>query len=311
MSYKLFKRRKRERGKQSGIAKTGTHQVKILHLVKSRFSRALVYTWGTLVAVVLSTNGRPTVQLALLASLSTFLMSLAVYVFNDLADLEVDKINAPDRPLVLRSVSKADTVVLVLLLNFGGMSIGYLLGFYPFLITVGEMILGVAYSVRPFSLKDRFLAKTLAIGAGGILAIIFGGVAAGSVNSLVVYAALLFLIFLFVTSPINDLADYVGDLAQRRKTIPIKIGRQNTVRLALLVAVLPPIPTLILLPAIGLNVLTPTLFLLLTCRSVQLLIPLLKKCSDPKIVREHHEQLIPMHFLLQGALALGTISLHP
>lgn len=287
-------------------------------LARSRFMRASVYTWATCVAVTLSAGGKPDLTVTFLSALTTFVMFLAIYVFNDLTDLQVDLINAPKRPLALQSVTKTDAAVLVLLLNFAGMAIGLWLGPMTFLITIAELLLGITYSVKPFSFKDRFLIKTLAIGAGGILASLFGGVAgaesigyAAATNTLnvaVVYAASLFLIFLFVTSPINDLADYVGDKAQGRRTIPIIIGQKNTVRLALAVSVVPLLSSLAVLPAVGLSNVTLVMFAFLAARSIQLLAPLLKGgYSSPAAVRSQHKRMVPLHFLLQASLAAGTI----
>lgn len=257
--------------------------------------------------MLLSTGGRPSFPIAVLASLSTFLMSLAVYITNDMVDLEVDKINAPNRLLVAQFVRKTDVLILISLLNLGGMAIGYWLGINAFLITVAELVLGITYSVRPFSFKDRFLVKTLAIGGGGILAIIFGGVAAGNVNGTVIYAAAMFLVFLFVTSPVNDLADYIGDRAQGRRTIPIIIGPKNTIRLAISAAITPFTSALFVLPALDLNILTLILFSLLGGRSIHLLAPLLKDDPDLKVVRKQHKLMVPLHFFLQGALAMGIL----
>jgi len=265
-----------------------------------------VFAWATFVASLLATDGKSN-QLALMASLSTFLLSLAIYISNDMVDIEVDKINAPSRPLIGRSVNKTDVLTLVLLLNFGGMTIAYWLGCNAFYIAIAEIVLGITYSVKPFSLKDRFLAKTLAIGFGGILAIMFGGVANGNINEVVAYGAAIFLIFLFVTSPVNDLADYVGDQSQGRRTIPIIIGPKNTIKLAIFSAITPFASALVLLPALRLNILTLILLFLHTSFSLILLAPLLKNSLDVKLVRKQHKRMVPLHFFLQGTLAIGVL----
>lgn len=279
----------------------------VFQLIESRCSRASVYTWATFISVLLSTNGLPNFMIILAASVSTFFMSLAVYIFNDIVDFEVDKINAPQRPLVSQPLKKNNVLILFLLLNIVGMTLGYWLGFNAFLITIGELLLGVTYSVKPFNFKDRFLFKTLIIGGGGILASLFGGVATNNVNGAVIYAASLFIIFLFVTSPINDLADYVGDKAQKRKTIPIIIGPKNTIKLAIISAVTPFISSVIVIPILNLTVLLWILYFFLGYISIKLLVPLLNNYSDLKKVRMHHKRMVPLHFFLQGALVLGTI----
>jgi 4-hydroxybenzoate polyprenyltransferase len=293
----------------------GAHLERMLRLAKSRFMRAAVYIWATCVAVTLATRGKPDLVIIFLSALTTFLMFLAIYVFNDMTDLEVDLINAPNRPLALQLAQRTDALILVILLNSSGMVIGYWLGPNTFLITVAELMLGITYSVKPFNFKDRFIIKTLAIGAGGMLASLFGAeaasataIAADSLDGAVIYAAALFLIFLFVTSPINDLADYVGDKAQGRRTIPIIIGQKNTVRLSIVVSVIPLLSSLIVLPAVGLSRVTLVLFIILAARSIQLLNPLLKGYSKPEMVRSQHKRMVQLHFFLQASLALGALT---
>ena len=279
----------------------------LVRLARSRLPRASVYTWATLTAVFLSSRGIPSLTLLTMAPLSTLLMSLSTYVLNDVADMRLDEVNRPDRPLVSRNASKSDAVLLVFILICGAAAIALSLGFVAFLIALAEILLGLGYSFRPLDFKNRYLIKTLSIGAGGIMATLFGGVAAGRVNSAVIYAALLFLVFLFATSPINDLADIVGDKADGRRTIPIVIGANNTVKLAILAGFVPLASSLLLLPWSGLSVLSSISLGLLTVRCTRLLTPLLKGCSDPKLVRRRHKGMVPLHFLLQGSLLIGAL----
>ena len=39
----------------------------------------------------------------------------------------------------------------------------------------------------------------------------------------------------FVTSPLNDLGDIKGDKKAGRRTIPIVLGKENTIRLSMLI----------------------------------------------------------------------------
>jgi len=279
----------------------------IIGLIKSRFSRASVYSWGTLSAVILSTNGSVDLHIILLSVYSTFSLSLAVYLTNDLVDLEVDRINAPDRPLVSQSIRRFDILIILFVLNFSGVSVGYILYFESFLITIGEVILGILYSAKPFNFKNRFLIKTLSIGLGGFLAIVFGGFSAGNLNGRVIYSGVIFFLFLFVTSPINDLKDYVGDKAQNRRTIPIVIGRKKTVVISLIASFTPLASNLFLYSSLGFNLLSIAIFYIIAIRSVKLIIPLLKESLSLEAVKSIHKSLVPSHFILQGALMIGLI----
>jgi len=218
-------------------------------------------------------------------------------------------INAPDRPMASHVVKRNDAIMLIVLLNSTGVFIAYLFGWETLLISIAEIMLGVAYSFRPFVFKDRFILKTLSIGAGGILASFFGGASSRGIDAGVVYAATMFLVLLFATSPINDLADLVGDGKQKRRTIPIVIGSANTVKLSIFASITPLVSSIFMLQQLNMNLLTVLLLGLLAARSVQLLLPLMKIQYDPKVVRRQHKKMVFLHFLLQGALAIGSLPL--
>ncbi|MDG6922290.1 MAG: UbiA prenyltransferase family protein, partial [Nitrososphaerota archaeon] len=278
-------------------------------LARSRLIKASVYTFSTLAGILIATRGHFSPEVLLLAPLSTLLISLAVYVLNDLSDLEVDRINAPNRPLARQVVSKREGLGFVLVLSGLGTAIGYVLGPFTFVIALLEILVGVLYSIRPFNFKDRFIVKTLSIGAGGILANLFGGVASGIVNLDLIFCSAMFLIFIFSTSPLNDLADYVGDKSHNRKTIPIVIGPERTIKLSILTSIAPPIFALIFFKLLSFNPLSILLLALITIRSLQLLLPLAKTELSFATVRKHQKKMVYLHFLLQGALVVGSFAL--
>ncbi|MCL5068961.1 MAG: UbiA family prenyltransferase, partial [Thaumarchaeota archaeon] len=245
-------------------------------LTRSRLKKASVYTFSTLAGILIATRGSFIPEILILAPLSTFLISLAVYLLNDLFDLEVDKINAPNRPLATQAVSRKEAIVFVLVLNCAGVAVALFLGPLAFTIALFEILIGVLYSIRPFNFKDRFIVKTLSIGAGGILANIFGGVASGVVNADLIFCSAMFLVFIFSTSPLNDLADYVGDKSQNRKTIPIVIGPKRTIRLSILMSIAPPLSALVFFRILSFSPLSVVLLAFVAARSVQLLLPLTK-----------------------------------
>jgi len=95
----------------------------VVRLARSRLPRASVYTWATLTAVFWSSRGIPSLTLVTMAHCSTLLMSLSTYVLNDLADMRLDEVIRPDRPLVSRAASKSDAVLLVFILICGAVGI--------------------------------------------------------------------------------------------------------------------------------------------------------------------------------------------
>lgn len=278
-------------------------------LTMSRFSRALVFSWSTLAGVLITTKGRPPIGALFLAPTAIFAISLGVYLLNDIFDSDIDKINAPNRPIPSHVVTSRNTSLFVALLFLAGISITYFLGPLALIIAAAEIALGISYSMRPINLKDRFLIKTLAIGAGGVLANLFGGAAIGIFNPILFYCAVMFVIFLFATSPINDLADYAGDKQSRRRTIPIVIGPTRTVELSIFASITPFVSAVVLSRFIDLNVVAIFLLSVLAARSIQLLWPLLNKGADVNLVRSNHKKMVVLHLLLQGAIIIGALAI--
>jgi 4-hydroxybenzoate polyprenyltransferase len=278
-------------------------------LIRSRIKRAAVFSFSTFAGVMIATRGNFNPEILVLATLSTFLISLSVYLLNDAFDFGVDRINAPERPLVAKSVSRNEDFALISLMSLCGISIGFFLGPIPFVITLVESTLGILYSVKPFNLKDKFIVKTLCIGTGGVLANLLGGIASGVVNVDLLFCSAMFVVFIFSTSPLNDLSDYLGDKIENRKTIPIVIGPNKTVKLSILMSVAPPISALILFEVLSFNSLSVVLLSVSALLALRLLIPLEKPGVNLATVQSHHKKMVYLHFLLQTALILGSLPL--
>jgi 4-hydroxybenzoate polyprenyltransferase len=278
-------------------------------LARSRLKKASVFTFSTFAGIMIATRGNFSIQVLALAPLSTFLISLSVYLLNDVFDLGADSINAPNRPLVTQTVTRNQALGMVFLLSGLGAAIGFILGPMAFLITFLEILLGILYSVKPFNFKDRYIVKTLSIGAGGVLANLFGGIASGVVNLDLLFCSALFVVFIFSTSPLNDLGDYVGDKSQNRKTIPIVIGAKKTIKLSILTSVAPPVSALILFEILSFNPLSIVLLSVTALWALRLLLPLERTEVDLETVRANQKKMVYLHFLLQAALVIGSLPL--
>src|SRR5438876_12252645 len=133
----------------------------LVRLARSRLPRASVYTLPTLTAVFLSSRGIPSLTLVTMAPLSTLLMSLSTYVLNDVADMRLDEVNRPDRPLVSRNASKSDAVLLVFILICGAAAIALSPGFVAVLIALAEILLALVSFFCPLDLMSCYLWTSL------------------------------------------------------------------------------------------------------------------------------------------------------
>lgn len=289
--------------------------VRDVTLARTKALRSSVFGWMTLIAVIISeyqTSARffsyHFIIVVLLAPLCTFFAALGAYIANDLSDVKVDAINSPNRPIVTKTVKRDDAIFLVILSNAASLGLASLLGFPSLLIILLEFVGSVMYSFKPIGVKNRFVWKTLSIGIAGSVSSIFGAIALGNgITSMTVYAATMSFTFLFVTSPLNDLGDRVGDCAEGRRTIPIVMGREKTLKLSLVASFIPFVTSIIFLHGLNTAILMTATLAMVSLRSAQLLNPL-TKCNDSKTIKMAHRRMVGLHFVVQCAILIGALS---
>jgi 4-hydroxybenzoate polyprenyltransferase len=170
---------------------------------------------------------------------STFLVG-AIYILNQLRDVESDRINRKLFLIAEGYVSPrsawAEAVILFLLACFGGFRVNQPLGF-AFLFAA---LLGVAYSLPPTSLKDKPWGALLANMLGhGLLAFSFGWLTALPFFSFKLfryslpYGAAIGAVYLNTTLP-----DRKGDKIMGKRTLGVSWGRRRVVFLSTLFVLL-------------------------------------------------------------------------
>jgi len=176
-------------------------------------------------------------SIVLLAGLSTGLVTAGGNVLNDLLDVEGDRTNHPDRPLVTGAVSirsaRAWTVGLFVLGVAAGVPVA---GSHP----IDGAILAVAVLALvgyEFRLKRKGFTGNAVVALLTGLVFLYGGGAAGSPLVAVPFAAMAFLATLS-REVIKDMEDQAGDVG--RTTLPRTRGlpfSAATARVAVAVAI--------------------------------------------------------------------------
>jgi geranylgeranylglycerol-phosphate geranylgeranyltransferase len=163
----------------------------------------------------------------LLAMGSAACIGGAANAINDYFDIEIDRINRPDRPLPSGLISKHTALVLWGLLSVLGIGLSFLLSFNHVVLALGSVILLYIYSA---TLKRQGLIGNLVVSLIVGMALIYGGMAVGSPSAAGIGA-----VFAFVTTLvrewIKDLADMTGDNQAGARTLPITLGSRSTIRL--------------------------------------------------------------------------------
>lgn len=170
----------------------------------------------------------------LLISSSTVLIALAAYLLNDIADIEIDKIN--NKLKIIQQSNKTFWFKIVLTLNFVGLFLGfwasYLSNVTYFLYFVLAVVLlsAYAYFFSKYKLLGNLIISFLI--ALAILLCFYVQTAhpffqrmfySTSEYSLWLYAAFAFM-FNWLREIVKDLEDIEGDKVFGRWTLPILIG---------------------------------------------------------------------------------------
>jgi geranylgeranylglycerol-phosphate geranylgeranyltransferase len=232
-----------------------------------------------------------------LGAFAAGLIAGAGNVHNDICDIEIDKINRPQRPLPRQAVSVKSAAIFSLSLATMGNLIGLCLGTFPFFITLLATFLLFAYNSR---WKMTPLWGNIVISLLTALAFIFGAILAGNIIGGVI-PAIFSLLFHFSREMVKDMEDYGGDFARKGTTFAQKYGLLKAGNIAIwsltLLFIVVPIPYFAKVYKIH--------YFIISLIGVE--IPLLLVMIQ--LLRKNYSKLRPISQVLKLGMVLGLIAL--
>ncbi len=105
-----------------------------------------------------------------------FFMSASILVMNDFFDIEIDRVNAPERALPANLVSPGEVLLLTGLLTILGLIISFSINPILFFLSIMIWVIGFLYNWR---VKKRGLAGNLMVSFSVGITSIFGGISVG------------------------------------------------------------------------------------------------------------------------------------
>jgi 4-hydroxybenzoate polyprenyltransferase len=260
---------------------------------------------------------------------ATFLIITGMYVLNDLVDADLDKSSGKKRPISSGQVTTAQAHIFVIATNAAGIFLALITFNLPsIIITLAIVGIGLMYSLPKICLKDRFILKTASIAAASMLCLMLGSSYAfnnsgmihnnnnnyigGSLSSPILictYGALMSGSIIFITSLLNDLGDVEGDTAFGRRTIPVVIGKKNTVILTIIIAASMIVISWVsfyMLPT-NIGLICPILVSLVASMTTIKMAEILNHLSDHEFIRKQHKKSMSWHLMLQSALIVGAL----
>ena len=260
-------------------------------------------------------------QRIILAPFITLMIAVGMYILNDLVDADFDKTNLKNRPIPSGLVSKKQAWTFIMLTN--GAALGILISTLAIdsIIFVMPMILiGILYSTPPkkIALMNRFVIKNIAIALFYMLCTMLGitgsyGIELAINNPIVaIHTITMSGIMIFVGSIVNDLGDIKGDKAAGRRTIPIVLGGENTVKMLIILLVSMPAISWMLYgtfvehDSISTMMTTPIAVTIVASLALLRMANVRKMFEDMKLMREQHKKWFPLHMVLQFGMVVGS-----
>jgi geranylgeranylglycerol-phosphate geranylgeranyltransferase len=190
----------------------------------SLFRFELPFSAGVCVVLgqVLALGTLPPVSIIIYGFGAIFFISASALILNDYFDIEIDRINAPERPLPSGRVSPGGVVFLFCIVSLTGLLLSYL-------ISITALVLAMLLWTVAFLYNRRFklsgIAGNLMVSFSVGMTFIFGGVSVGMPFETLVwfFGVLAFLINLGEEIS-ADIMDMRGDRAIDSKSIPITYG---------------------------------------------------------------------------------------
>ncbi len=191
----------------------------------------------------------------LFGTLMAVAMNAGSNALNQIYDLDVDRVNKPDRALPSGRISISEAYGLTAVLFALGLALAWAVNVLLFVLALGAILFTAAYSIPPARTKSRGLGANLTIAIPrGVGLKIAGWACVKSIFAVEPWAiGLVFGLFLLGTTSTKDFADIEGDKAGGCRTLPIVYGVR---RAAWLIAPFFVLPFLLLPLGAGVGILT-------------------------------------------------------
>ena len=273
----------------------------------------LFFVPGTINVMASEVDAAVLIQRIMPLPLISLLITTGMFLLNDILDIELDMANGKKRPLPSGQVTKAQGWIFIAWTNVAAVLLSIVTGNPASMLLVVPMLaIGLMYSAPKIALDDKFVIKTLVIAIYYVLCATLGftsiyGIDLAISNPLMpIFAAALLGGMRFISSVLNDTGDVDGDKAAGRRTIPIVIGRANTIKMEIGIAI--GMATISLLFYASGNI-GPTIAIMASSIAALLavrLVKTLKGVDDREFVRAQHKKMLPFDLLFLASLVAGT-----
>ena len=188
----------------------------------TRIEHSIMLVIAVLSGEFLSLGKLPNITILLLSLITPIFISMASFAINDYFDVDVDKLNKKNRPLVTGELSKSSAVYITIICLIIGVMASFFINEYAFFIAIIFGVLAMLYS---YKLKELFLLGNLYIGFSMAIPFIYGNFVVSNILgfNIVIVSSMIFISG--VAREIHGtIRDYEGDRKRKVLSLPHLIG---------------------------------------------------------------------------------------
>ena len=179
---------------------------------------------------VLALGGSPNINQGMLGFLTGFFISGSAMISNDYFDLDVDRVNHPDRPLPSGRVSVRELALLTTVFSIAGLMSAALLSSIAVLFAAVLLIVGLLYN---WKFKEVGLPGNMMVSFSVAMTFVFGGVSTGQLENGVVWIfGMLAFLFDLAEEIAGGAMDLEGDKLRSVKSLAELKGRRFALRIS-------------------------------------------------------------------------------
>ena len=172
----------------------------------------------------------PPVHQVTLGFWSSFLLAASSFTINDYLDVEIDRVNSPDRPIPAGLISESAALIYGVVLAIGGLALAMSLGRYPFVMALLTFMLSVWYSLHG---KQTGLLGNMTVAFCVAQPLTYGAIiSTNMLNTTIVMVFLLTFLCNAGREVTKGIADVAGDAAKDVRSVAIIHGPKTAALLA-------------------------------------------------------------------------------
>jgi geranylgeranylglycerol-phosphate geranylgeranyltransferase len=194
-----------------------------------RIPNCIMIGLAVLVAETIGLGSLPSPEQAVFGFLTAFLLLAGTMVFNDIQDVQVDRVNRPDRPIPSGRVTIRQAYALSIVFSTLALISSLVLGVLTFLTALMALVLMAYYNTRG---KKTGLLGNAVVSFNVALPFFFGGVAVNSLRPLLFIFFLLAFLANTAREVAKGIADVEGDSSKGIMTIAVTQGPKRAAELA-------------------------------------------------------------------------------